>query len=637
MAEFETESVEHPLYPAPQGSGVPDDGADGRLLVAELAADDGGESFSYEIVGEGADIFEMTGDVLYVRKGAEDAFRAVPEHRLILRITDITGEVFDEPISIDVASVAEPDAEDAETDDAPESDGIDGEPEPEPVASDPFTPDPFAIAEQAASDALAAFSEPGAGEEDGPAGAVAVGDADHLPLEPETARVELVAVDDDGTGEEVEIPGPTAVLESDPDAEQAALVAEIDAAELDAADAPATEILEAPVPVAEPFYGADGESEREAEDAPDDALLHGDPNREDAGEETAAEEAAFDERQSDLVSASEDDGGSEEPAFDDDVAEAEGVTEEPFLADEGLGEPSEVLAEGAFSEEAISEQDVALGAEEPVAPDDGISRSEEPSDASADAADLVRVIEEADPDVERPVDDIPYAAFADVARAEAEPVVDEAIEAREEEEPAGYEEPVTYADEEAEHEFGKYYFYLGPDGHFVIGELDDDAPELANGVADVTLVPHYADPEPDLFGDRNERASAPAVEEPLPDEPPAPVLSEPEAPAFDPLETPAAEPAATPADEPASFDAASADEAPADEPLETPAEPVEGAMRYEVDDDRFFVDEEGNVMLADGAAFDADAEPSVDLEVTARAPDGSVSRQTFTIDVSEFV
>ncbi|MBB4304993.1 hypothetical protein GGD81_004059 [Rhodobium orientis] len=642
MAEFETQSVEQPSHPVPLDGGVsgPDDRTEGRLLVAELAADDGGESFSYEIVGEGADIFEMTGDVLFVRKGAEAAFRAVPEHQLILRITDITGEVFDEPITIDVSSVPEPEEEDA----GDAGTGVFDEPE---RSAEPES-DPFAVAERAASDALAAFSESGPADDDAPAvDAPEDGPADHLPLEPDTARVELIAADDDGTGEEAEIPGPTAVLDSDPEAEQAALAAELDAAD----DASlTTDVSEAPVPVAEPFYGADadplGEDDETGETEPEDVSLHVEADEADPVDEPIADEAAFDEPQPEPVSTMEDDSRFDEPAAPDDgaFAEPDDAAEEPVLAEEALQESSESHPEAASSEDDPTREDAHPGAEAPDITDDDTEAAA--SAASADAADLVRVIEEPGPASEPHVDDMPYAAFADTAPRADEPgpfadeatsvadeparPAEEAVEEQEEQAPA------LHGQEEAEHEFGKYYFYLGPDGHFVIGELDDDAPELANGVADVTLVPHYADPEPDLFGNRGRPASATTAEEP-----PAPALSEPEEPALDPLETPHAEPRSeaedVSAEEPATLDAApAADEMPADEPLETPSEPAEGGMRYEVDDDRFFVDEEGNVMLADGAAFDTEAEPSVDLEVTARAPDGSISRQTFTIDVSEF-
>ncbi len=55
---------------------------------------------------------------------------------------------------------------------------------------------------------------------------------------------------------------------------------------------------------------------------------------------------------------------------------------------------------------------------------------------------------------------------------------------------------------------------------------------------------------------------------------------------------------------------------------------------YAVDDPRFAVDAAGVVTVAPGAAFDADAEPVVSIEVTATSTDGSTSDETFEIAVT---
>ncbi|MEW4459349.1 cadherin domain-containing protein [Roseibium algicola] len=58
-------------------------------------------------------------------------------------------------------------------------------------------------------------------------------------------------------------------------------------------------------------------------------------------------------------------------------------------------------------------------------------------------------------------------------------------------------------------------------------------------------------------------------------------------------------------------------------------------VSYTVDDDRFVVDENGVVRVADGASFDAETEGSIDIVVTATSSDGSASEETFTIAVSD--
>ena len=58
-------------------------------------------------------------------------------------------------------------------------------------------------------------------------------------------------------------------------------------------------------------------------------------------------------------------------------------------------------------------------------------------------------------------------------------------------------------------------------------------------------------------------------------------------------------------------------------------------VSYSVDDDRFTVDADGTVRVAEGASFDAETEGSIDIIVTATSSDGSTSQETFTIAVSD--
>ncbi|WP_420336897.1 DUF642 domain-containing protein [Roseibium sp.] len=66
---------------------------------------------------------------------------------------------------------------------------------------------------------------------------------------------------------------------------------------------------------------------------------------------------------------------------------------------------------------------------------------------------------------------------------------------------------------------------------------------------------------------------------------------------------------------------------------------VSDTVSYSVDDDRFDIDADGKVTVAEAAAFDAETEGALDVVVTAVSSDGSSSQQTFTItvtDVDEF-
>ncbi|MEO0977588.1 MAG: cadherin domain-containing protein, partial [Pseudomonadota bacterium] len=60
---------------------------------------------------------------------------------------------------------------------------------------------------------------------------------------------------------------------------------------------------------------------------------------------------------------------------------------------------------------------------------------------------------------------------------------------------------------------------------------------------------------------------------------------------------------------------------------------VTDTVSYTVDDDRFDVAEDGTVTVAEGASFDAETEASIDVTVTAQSSDGSTSSETFAVEV----
>jgi Ca2+-binding RTX toxin-like protein len=56
---------------------------------------------------------------------------------------------------------------------------------------------------------------------------------------------------------------------------------------------------------------------------------------------------------------------------------------------------------------------------------------------------------------------------------------------------------------------------------------------------------------------------------------------------------------------------------------------------FTLSDDRFTIDDYGQIAVAEGAAFDYEAEPTIQLTVTALADDGSSSQKTFDISVAD--
>ncbi|MES0882123.1 cadherin domain-containing protein [Roseibium sp. SCP14] len=64
------------------------------------------------------------------------------------------------------------------------------------------------------------------------------------------------------------------------------------------------------------------------------------------------------------------------------------------------------------------------------------------------------------------------------------------------------------------------------------------------------------------------------------------------------------------------------------------SDPDGDVVTYQLSDDRFEIDADGVVTVADHAFFDSQVENSIDLTVTAKSADGSESSETFNIDVT---
>ncbi|HAZ61173.1 MAG TPA: hypothetical protein DCY89_06335 [Gammaproteobacteria bacterium] len=65
------------------------------------------------------------------------------------------------------------------------------------------------------------------------------------------------------------------------------------------------------------------------------------------------------------------------------------------------------------------------------------------------------------------------------------------------------------------------------------------------------------------------------------------------------------------------------------------ADATQSSVTFTVSDTRFSVDRDGTVRVAQGAAFDAETESSISLNVTATSADGSSASQAFTLNVSD--
>ncbi len=86
-----------------------DENAAGGTLVATLQSTDQntGETFSYELVGDASGHFEIIGDKLMVKEGADIDFESSAMHPLSVQVTDSGDNTYTESVSIHVSDVYE--------------------------------------------------------------------------------------------------------------------------------------------------------------------------------------------------------------------------------------------------------------------------------------------------------------------------------------------------------------------------------------------------------------------------------------------------------------------------------------------------------------------------------------------------
>ncbi|OQX30979.1 MAG: hypothetical protein B0D94_08465 [Candidatus Sedimenticola endophacoides] len=86
------------------------DGSGAGTVVATLQAVDEntGDSFHYELVGDGVDQFEIVGDTLVVKEGAEIDFEQAGSHTITVQVTDSSGLSVTKEVTIEVSEGQEP-------------------------------------------------------------------------------------------------------------------------------------------------------------------------------------------------------------------------------------------------------------------------------------------------------------------------------------------------------------------------------------------------------------------------------------------------------------------------------------------------------------------------------------------------
>ncbi|MET0085235.1 MAG: immunoglobulin-like domain-containing protein, partial [Sedimenticola sp.] len=88
-----------------------DEGAEAGTVVATLQSidQDSGETFSYELTVDASGHFEIVGDKLMVKEGADIDYESANSHDLTIKVTDSGGNTYTETVTINVSDLPEPD------------------------------------------------------------------------------------------------------------------------------------------------------------------------------------------------------------------------------------------------------------------------------------------------------------------------------------------------------------------------------------------------------------------------------------------------------------------------------------------------------------------------------------------------
>jgi Ca2+-binding RTX toxin-like protein len=108
-ATLDVVSVEDAPTQITMTGGNIDENSFAGTVVARLGAVDGdaGETFSYTLVGDDSDKFEISGDQIVLKEGAELDFEAAESHEVSVQVTDSTGNIYTENLTINVNDVSE--------------------------------------------------------------------------------------------------------------------------------------------------------------------------------------------------------------------------------------------------------------------------------------------------------------------------------------------------------------------------------------------------------------------------------------------------------------------------------------------------------------------------------------------------
>ncbi|MCP5009131.1 MAG: tandem-95 repeat protein, partial [Aestuariibacter sp.] len=90
------------------GNSVTENAAGGTVVANLSASDvDAGETLSYQITDDPSALFEVVGDQLLVKEGADIDYESAETHQLTIQVTDGSGAVYSESVTINVADVNE--------------------------------------------------------------------------------------------------------------------------------------------------------------------------------------------------------------------------------------------------------------------------------------------------------------------------------------------------------------------------------------------------------------------------------------------------------------------------------------------------------------------------------------------------
>jgi len=108
-ATLNVESIEDVPSEITMTGGAVDENSVGGTVVATLNTSDGdvAETFSYVLTGDDSGLFEISGDQVIVKEGADIDFESAQSHDITVQVTDSTGNQHSEQLTININDIVE--------------------------------------------------------------------------------------------------------------------------------------------------------------------------------------------------------------------------------------------------------------------------------------------------------------------------------------------------------------------------------------------------------------------------------------------------------------------------------------------------------------------------------------------------